>query len=204
MNCKKNKRALLTAMLLMGMTFILAVNTASAHTPNDTYWSSQWGPGNIYAPQAWDIQKGSTDVIIAILDTGIDYNHEDLAGRVIQGWNTYNDSDVVMDDYSNSHGTHVAGIAGAIMDNGTGVAGIAQSRLLAVKTNNLYGLNTWTSIKNGIYYAANNSAKVISMSFGKIPMILMQKMLPTMHTMSKEHFLSLVPVKRILVTEPNL
>ncbi len=159
--------ALLTAMLLMGITFIFAMNAASAHTPNDTYWSNQWGPGNIYAPQAWDIQKGSTDVTIAILDTGVDYNHEDLAGRVIQGWNFVNNNSEVMDDYNGSHGTRVAGIAGAIMDNSKGITGIAQSKLLAVKTCNFMGICTWPSITDSIYYAADNGAKVISMSIKK-------------------------------------
>ncbi len=160
-------RPLPIAMLLIGMIFMLAVNAASAYTPNDPYWGNQWGPGKIYLPQAWDYQKGSTSITVAILDTGIDYNHADLAGRVIQGWNTYNNSNFIMDDNSGSHGTHVAGIAGAIMGNYKGVAGTAQTKLLAVKTNNFMGLNTYNSIKDGIIYAANNNAKIISMSFGK-------------------------------------
>lgn len=160
-------KSLLASMLPVGMALILAASTASAHTPNDTYWSNQWGPNNIDAPNAWNYQKGSTTITVAILDTGIDYNHEDLTGRVIQGWNFYNNSNVVMDDNSKSHGTRIAGISGAIMDNSTGIAGIAQTKLLAVKVCNFMQNCTWPAITDGIYYAANNGAKIISMSLQK-------------------------------------
>ena len=64
-----------------------------------------------------------------------------------------------------SHGTHVAGIIGAIMDNNRGIAGIAQVKILAVKVCNSSGICTWKDIRDGIYYAANHRAKIISMSF---------------------------------------
>jgi len=93
------------------------------YTPNDPYWNQQWGPKKIYTPEAWDYQKGSTSIIVAVLDSGVDYNHEDLAGRVIKGYDFVNDDGDPMDD--NGHGTHVAGITGAIMDNNKGIAGVA-------------------------------------------------------------------------------
>jgi len=101
-------------------------------TPNDPAWNLQWGPTDIYAPEAWDYQKGSPTVAIAILDSGVDYNHEDLAGHVYQGYDFANNDSDPMDDSSGSHGTHVAGIAGAIMNNSKGIAGIAQSNIFAV------------------------------------------------------------------------
>lgn len=135
------------------------------YTPNDPAWNQQWGPKKIYTPEAWDYQKGSTTVAVAILDTGVDYNHEDLAGRVYQGYDFVNNDSDPMDDDSFSHGTHVAGIAGAIMNNSRGIAGVAQSNIFAVKVCNSNGTcRYWAA--SGIRYAANNSAKIISMSFG--------------------------------------
>ncbi len=135
---------------------------SGGHTPNDTNWNLQWGPQKIYTPEAWDYQKGSTSVAVAVLDTGVDYNHEDLAGRVYQGYDFVNNDSDPMDD--NNHGTHVAGIAGAIMDNGKGIAGVAQSNIFAVKVLDNNDTGTWGNLARGIRYAANNSAKIISMS----------------------------------------
>ncbi|ADC64416.1 peptidase S8 and S53 subtilisin kexin sedolisin [Ferroglobus placidus DSM 10642] len=135
------------------------------YTPNDSQWSQQWGPKKIYAPEAWDYQKGSTDVVVAVLDTGIDYNHEDLAGRVIKGYDFVNNDNDPMDDNPYSHGTHVAGIIGAIMDNSKGIAGVAQVKILAVKVCDSEGVCTWKKIRDGVYYAADQGAKIISMSF---------------------------------------
>ena len=132
------------------------------YTPNDPKWNQQWGPKKIYCPEAWDYQKGSTSVAVAILDTGVDYNHEDLSGRVIKGYDYVNNDNDPMDDHN--HGTHCAGICGAIMDNSKGIAGVAQVQILAVKVLNDQNQGTWANIAKGIRYAANNSAKVISMS----------------------------------------
>lgn len=145
----------------------ILILSASAYTPNDPYWSKQWGTKKIDAIKAWDYGRGSTTITVAILDTGIDYNHADLTGRVIKGWNFYNNSNVVMDDYSKSHGTRVAGITGASINNSKGIAGIAQTKLLAVKVCDFMQNCPWTAIRDGIYYAANNNSKIIIMSIGK-------------------------------------
>ena len=85
--------------------------------PNDSYYSSAWHLPKIQAPQAWDITTGSSSVIIAILDTGVDSTHQDLATKIVPGWNFYDNnsdtSDVV------GHGTLVAGAAAAMSNNGT-------------------------------------------------------------------------------------
>jgi subtilisin family serine protease len=135
------------------------------YTPNDPKWNQQWGPKKIHVPEAWDYQKGSTSIIVAVLDSGVDYIHEDLVGRVIKGYDFVNDDDDPMDDNSYSHGTHIAGIVGAIMDNNKGIAGIAQVKILAVKVLNNELLGTWDNIAEGINYSANYGAKIISMSF---------------------------------------
>ncbi|MDI6751315.1 MAG: S8 family serine peptidase [bacterium] len=106
-------------------------------TPNDTYFGNQWGLPKIQAPSAWDIEKGTETVIIAIIDTGVDYDHPDLKDKVIKGWDYANNDSDPMDDHSlngHSHGTHVAGIAAASTNNGKGIAGVAWNcKILAVK-----------------------------------------------------------------------
>jgi len=88
--------------------------------PNDPYFDQQWGMTKVEAPQAWSIAQGSTDIRIAILDTDIDMEHPDLAGKIVANIN-FSDS-TTPDANGHSHGTHVAGIAAAATDNSIGVA----------------------------------------------------------------------------------
>nr|ADL09141.1 thermitase precursor [Laceyella sacchari] len=137
----------------------------ATYTPNDPYFSSrQYGPQKIQAPQAWDIAEGS-GVKIAIVDTGVQSNHPDLAGKVVGGWD-FVDNDSTPQD-GNGHGTHCAGIAAAVTNNSTGIAGTApKASILAVRVLNNSGSGTWTAVANGITYAADQGAKVISLSLG--------------------------------------
>jgi len=140
-----------------------------SYTPDDPRWNQQWGPKKIYCPEAWDYQKGNTRIFVSILDTEVDYNHEDLSGRVIKGYDYVNNDNDLMDDHN--QGTHCAGISGAIMDNNKGIAGAAQVAVIAVKVLDDTNSGTWENIKDGIYYAANYGgptycSNVISMSFG--------------------------------------
>jgi thermitase len=126
---------------------------------------NQWGLFNICAPSAWDYTTGNSSQIIAVLDTGVNYYHEDLAGKVILGPDYVNKDNNPMDD--NGHGTHVAGIAGAISDNGKGIAGVDWNcRILAVKVFDASGNGSNSDIADGIRYAADHGANVINMSFG--------------------------------------
>jgi len=148
------------------------------YVPNDSYYGYQWGPQRIRAgglpnPSAWDVEKGNKSVRIAIIDTGIDYTHEDLTGNyVAYGYDwSHKDSDP-MDQWDwywvrnwgwvlrRGHGTHVAGIAAAVMDNNRGIAGIAQVEIMAEKV--LPG-SVWT-VSKGIYDAVLHDADIISMS----------------------------------------
>ena len=138
--------------------------------PNDPFFSSQYGLYNtssqgIDAINGWELEQGRDSVIIAIVDTGVDYNHEELSGRVIKGYDFVNNDTDPKDD--NGHGTHVAGIAAARMNNGRGIAGVCPGcSILAVKvvTANGAGANTW--IANGIANAVSLGANVINLSLG--------------------------------------
>jgi thermitase len=135
------------------------------YVPNDLRWSDQYGPRSIKADDAWDYEKGNKSVKIAIVDTGIQYNHSDLAANYVSGGYDWvnNDSDPYDD---NGHGTHCAGIAAAVMDNEIGIAGIAQVSLTSEKVLNKTGWGTTWDVSQGITHAANNSADVISLSLG--------------------------------------
>ncbi len=131
--------------------------------PNDQYFSNQWGMVKAQFPQAWDINKGSSHSLIAILDTGIDRDHEDLKNKVDQ-WVNFTSSS---DDDLYGHGTHVAGIAASETNNGIGVAGSGyNSHLLSVKVLDDNGSGYYSWVIQGIRWAADNNAKVINLSLG--------------------------------------
>lgn len=161
--------------------------------PSDTYVNLQWGLDTIDAYEAWDITRGSHEVVVAVLDTGIDWNHPDIAPNIwtdANGYHGYNfiaNNRLPMDDNINSydgstwipntytyHGTHVAGVVGAAMNNGIGIAGLAQVRLMAVKVMNDSGEGTDSTVASGIRWAVDpnndgdtsDGAKVITMSLG--------------------------------------
>ena len=134
-------------------------------TPNDPYFSSQWGLTKIGAPQAWEVTTGSSDLTIAIVDSGIDLDHPDLSGKIILGYDYVNGDWVPDDDYG--HGTHVAGIAAAWTDNGQGVAGVSWgARLMALKVLNARGTGSYADVASAVIYAADNGAKIINLSLG--------------------------------------
>ncbi len=136
--------------------------------PNDPYYASdQWGLPAIRAPQGWDYETGSSAVVIAIVDTGIDLGHPDLSAKLVAGRNILNPILPPNDD--NGHGTHVAGIAAASSDNGLGVAGLSWgARLMPVKVLNSAGSGTFANLAAGIVWAADNGAHVINLSVGSV------------------------------------
>ncbi|UCG45130.1 MAG: peptidase S8 [Candidatus Bathyarchaeota archaeon] len=137
----------------------------ATHIPNDPKWAQLWNMRIIQADDAWDIHMGSTSVVIAIVDTGIDYNHEDLATRYVPGgYDWVNSDNDPWDDHY--HGTHCAGIAAAVMDNNKGVVGVAQSSLWAEKVLDHNGNGEWDDLANAITHATDNGADIISMSLG--------------------------------------
>ncbi len=135
------------------------------YIPNDPFYDSQWGPQQIDADRAWDIEKGDKNITIAIVDTGVDYNHEDLLSNyIVGGYDWVNDDTDPMDD--NGHGTHCAGIVAATMDNGRGIAGIAQVNIIAEKVLNSTGWGEDWDLAQAITHAADSNVDIISMSLG--------------------------------------
>jgi len=133
--------------------------------PNDTDWDKQWGPRKIEADHAWNTTTGDSTVLVAVLDTGIDYNHPDLnASYVPLGYDWVNNDNDPMDD--DGHGTHCAGIIAATINNSVGMAGLAQVQVMAEKVLNEDGICYASWIANGIYHAIEKNATIISMSFG--------------------------------------
>ena len=144
-------------------------------TPNDPYFSTayptfkygsiaQWAPQAVSAPSAWAATDGSQSVVIAIVDTGVDDTHPDLASKIVGEYN-FVKGESVHDGFG--HGTHVAGIAAAATDNSTGVAGICWNcGILSVKVLDSQGSGYISDVASGITYAASHGARVISMSLG--------------------------------------
>jgi thermitase len=132
---------------------------------NDPRLAEQWALKNVDAAGAWDVNMGSKKTLLAIVDTGVDYNHPDLAGRVDKGRDFINNDDDAMDDQG--HGTHCAGIAAATANDGIGIAGLAPNvNILAVKVLSASGGGSYESVASGITYAADRGAHIISMSLG--------------------------------------
>ncbi len=134
-------------------------------TPNDPGLSQQWAWGVIQAYSAWDVTQGSSSVVIAIVDTGIQRNHPDLDAKIVPGYD-YVQGDTSPDD-GNGHGTHVAGTSAAETNNSTGGAGTCPNcKLMPVRVLDNNGSGSLTNVANGINYAADNGAKVINLSLG--------------------------------------
>lgn len=133
--------------------------------PNDPSYPSQWGLAQVSCPLAWDAWQGDPDTVIAIIDSGVDLTHPDLAGKLVPGYDFGEDDSVPMDNQG--HGTRCAGVAAASTHNGLGIAGSGfNCRIMPLKASNASGqLTTW-AITRSIRYALNRGASVISMSFG--------------------------------------
>lgn len=166
----------------------------AALVPNDPLYTAQWALPKIGTEEAWNLATGSADVVVAVLDTGVDLNHPDLAGNIwtnpgeipgnavdddgngyvddIHGWNSYANSSDVQDTVG--HGTHVSGIIGAVGNNGVGVSGVNwTTRIVAAKASS-ENSNSFTTIDlaRGIDYVTvlkeenNVNAVAINASLG--------------------------------------
>ena len=132
-------------------------------TANDPMFTSEWHLPKIAAPAAWDTAAGA-GTIIAILDTGVDATHPDLAAQLVPGWNAYDNNSNTADVYG--HGTGVAGTAAAATNNSVGVAGVAGSaRLMPIRITDTSGYAYWSTTAQGLTWAADNGARVANISF---------------------------------------
>ncbi|WP_270180973.1 S8 family peptidase [Alkalihalobacillus sp. CinArs1] len=139
-----------------------------SYTPNDPFFSSeQYAPQKVKAPAAWDVSQSSSSVKIAVIDTGVDYNHPDLSGKVIKGYDFADNDNDPMDEHY--HGTHVSGIAAANTNNGIGIAGLApKASILSVRVLDESGSGSLDDVAQGIRYSADQGAQVINLSLGGI------------------------------------
>ncbi|MCO5143402.1 MAG: S8 family serine peptidase [Oligoflexia bacterium] len=156
---------------------------------NDPDLSKAWGIEKVSATKAWEKQKGSKNIIVAVIDTGIDYNHPDLAFNMwrnpnagqglatgvdpsgsdvtgdVVGWDFVHNDNLPYDD--NQHGTHCAGSVGAVGGDGKGISGVSQRvSLMAVKFLSAQGSGDTAAAIKSIDYAVSRGAKVLSNSWG--------------------------------------
>lgn len=134
------------------------------YTPNDPMFPQQWDKIITETDWAWNLTTAE-GVVIAILDTGADTDHEDLQANLVPGYNFVDDTSDIEDDYG--HGTHVSGIAAAKIDNSKGIAGMAgNASIMPLKVADSGGDYTNADLAQGIIYAADNDADIINMSLG--------------------------------------
>lgn len=161
-------------------------------TPNDPQYGQQWALKKVNAEQAWDLSKGNKNIVVAVIDTGVDSTHEDLKSSIwvnskeipgngvdddhngfiddSNGWDFRDNDNLPMDltsERNPGHGTHCAGIIAASGDNGIGISGIApQISIMPVRFLGADGSGDLMTAAKAIDYAVANGAHVISASWG--------------------------------------
>jgi thermitase len=167
----------------LSRSFTTSTAPGTAIYPNDEYFQYQYSlynTGQVYlpetglsgtsgsdikAPAGWAWTTGSEDVIIAVIDSGVAGDHEDLLGKVIPGYNFVDDKVDAYDDHG--HGTFTASIIAANTNNGVGIAGVCwQARIMPLKTMEASGYGSYSNIAAGIRWAAEHGAHVINLSVG--------------------------------------
>jgi thermitase len=133
--------------------------------PNDPWYVNwQWFLPKISAPSAWSTTTGNANVIIAVIDTGIDGAHEDLTSKIVPGRNIFDNNSDTSDVYG--HGTKVAGTAGAASNNSMGVASVAWGcRIMPIRVSATDGTASYSNIASGLTWAADHGARVANVSY---------------------------------------
>lgn len=146
--------------------------------PNDPKYSKQWALKKVAAEKAWELSNNTFEPVVAVIDTGVDYNHEDLAPRIFRdaggnliGWNFIEDNNDPMDitapNKNPGHGTHCAGIIAAAVNNGLGIASIApRARIMPLRFIGPDGSGNLMHAIKSIDYAIEHGAHIISASWG--------------------------------------
>jgi subtilisin family serine protease len=136
---------------------------ADALYPATPLWTAQWGPAKIRAPEAWGVTTGASSVVVAVLDTGVDAGHPDLADAVLPGRDLVAGDDDATDEHG--HGTAAASIIAATGATGSGLAGLCWScSVLPVRVLDARGTGTVSGLAEGIRWAVDRGADVINMS----------------------------------------
>lgn len=143
---------------------------SAAYMPNDPDFSDltmSYALHHVRALDAWEIVTGTPKIVIAVLDSGVRADHPEFAGRLLPGYDFVNEDDHPEDD--SGHGTHVAGIVAAAMNNGMGIAGVCPNcSLLPVKVLNQSNLGSWSQLAQGILLAIDNDAQILNLSLGSV------------------------------------
>src|SRR5207237_5885985 len=146
--------------------------------PNDPLYLSdpytgmgEWGLRATKVDRAWDLTRGSADVIVATVDSGVDANHPDLVGALLAPAQTLRNAGgsgcAISPVDDNSHGTHVAGIIAATANNGSGIAGVASRvKLLSIKALDCTGAGSLWDVAAGLTYAADHGVRVVNRCIG--------------------------------------
>jgi subtilisin family serine protease len=142
--------------------------SVAAVSVNDPKTGPQYSLDRMRVRDAWGFTTGAPDGVVAVLDTGVEFGHQDLAGRVLPGHDFVNNDSNAADD--NGHGTWVAGIIAANANDAIGIAGISwRDRILPVKIMNANGTGDTSDLTSGIVWAADHGATIINMSVGGFP-----------------------------------
>lgn len=160
------KHFAIRAVLLAALLTPLVALAQNIESPNDPLYADQWALAHVGAACAWGYTIGNPDVTVAVVDSGVDMGHPDLVDRLRADGRDFIDGD---DDPSdeNGHGTNVAGIIAATLDNAEGGAGLAPGvQILPVRVMNARGSGSDRSIARGIRFAADQGAQVINLSLG--------------------------------------
>jgi thermitase len=135
--------------------------------PNDPWYidAPQWNLAMIGAPLAWDTTKGSTSVVVAVIDSGLNAAHEDFAGKVVPGYN-FIDNNTDTNDVT-GHGTIVSGFIGAVTNNNKGIASLGwNTPIMPLRFRTTEGAGSVFNMARALLYAADNGAKVVNISNG--------------------------------------
>ncbi|MFJ6517594.1 S8 family peptidase [Streptomyces filamentosus] len=160
---RRRSAAALTA--LAALTAALTAGCGSDDDKPDPMRDQQWALDALELPGAWGTAEGD-DTVIAVVDTGVDPDHPDLKGRLVDGYDFVDGDDEPKD--LNGHGTHVSGIAAAHTDNGVGIAGGAPgAKIMPVRVLGADGSGSDANITKGIVWAARHGADVINLSLGE-------------------------------------
>ena len=134
--------------------------------PNDPFYDNlnSWSLPKIAAPAAWSMTTGSSNIVIAVLDSGVDANHPDLASQIVPGWNIYDNNADTSD--VQGHGTGVAGVAAAASNNALGVTSVAWGcRIMPIRITDTTGMAPESAIASGLTWAADHGARIANVSF---------------------------------------